>query len=160
MSSNKKKVNNISIKNKKAKFEYEWLDTYIAGLVLKGTEIKALRLGRASINDAYCFVNKGEVFVKNMHIGAYEWSSAFDKHEERAMRKLLLHKKEINKIFGQVKNAGITCIPLKLFINDKGLAKIEVGVVKGKKLYDKRESIKTREADIALSRVMKKKADF
>jgi len=147
--------NNVVIRNKKASFEYEFLDTYIAGIVLKGTEIKSIREHKASINEAYCYIQNGEVFIKNMHIGAYKWAS-FSQHDVKAIRKLLLHANEIKKIFGQVKNTGITAIPLKLFINAKGLAKLEIAVVKGKKLYDKRQDIKDKENDRTLQRVMKK----
>lgn len=148
-------ANKVVIKNKKASFEYEFLDTYVAGIVLKGTEIKSIRDSKASINEAYCYVEKGQVFVKNMHIGLYQWAS-FAQHETKAIRKLLLNAREIKQIFGQVKNTGITAIPLKLFINEKGLAKLEIAVVKGKKLYDKREDIKNRDNDRMLGRLMKK----
>lgn len=156
MNSNKKKsAPKVVIKNKKARFEYEFLDTYTAGLVLKGTEIKAIRAQKASINEAYCFVHQDEVFIKNMHIGTYEWAS-FNQHDPKAMRKLLLNYREIKKIFNEVKNTGITIVPLTLFINDRGLAKLEIAVVKGKKLYDKRQDIKERETSRMLGRVMKK----
>ena len=153
---NKKEARNaVVIRNKKARFEYEFVDTYVAGLVLKGTEIKSIRAGKASINEAYCFVQNNEVFVKNMHIAHYEWAS-FVQHEAKALRKLLLNKKEIRKMLSAVQGAGITAVPLKLFINERGLAKLEIAVVRGKKLHDKRQTIKERDTKIMLDRIKKK----
>ena len=156
MSKTKKDPNNLVIYNKKARFEYEFLDTYTAGLVLKGTEIKSIRDQQISINEAYCYIQDGEAFIKNMHIAPYRWAS-FMQHEAKAVRKLLLNKKEIRKIFEAVKNTGITLIPLRLFLTAQGLAKLEIAVAKGKKNYDKREDIKDRDNKRMLGRVMKKK---
>jgi SsrA-binding protein len=152
---NTKKQPELNIRNKKAGFEYEFLDHYTAGIVLKGTEIKSIRLGKASINEAYCYVEKGEVFIKNMHISPYE-NASFYKHDPKSVRKLLLNKHEIYKIFNKVKIEGITLIPLKVFMSGAGRAKVDIAVVRGKKLYDKRQDIKEKDAKRELGRIMKK----
>ena len=143
---------NISIKNKKAFFDYEILDTYIAGIQLAGTEIKSIRGSKASLVDSYGSFWAGELYVKNMHIAEYELGTC-NNHIAKRDRKLLLHKKELAKIQKKAKEGGITIVPLKLFINDRGLAKLEISLAKGKKTYDKRESLKlkddTREMDRA-----------
>lgn len=144
----------ISIKNKKAYFDYEILDTYTAGIKLLGTEIKSIRESKASIKEAYCYVDGGEVFVKNMHITEYA-NGGYVNHEPYRLRKLLLNKKEIDKIEKKLKDVGITLVPLLLFINDKGLAKLEIGVAKGKKLYDKRESLKQKDTKRDMDRLMR-----
>lgn len=144
----------ISVKNKKAFFEYEILDKYVCGLVLKGTEIKAMRQNKASIKEAYCYITKSELFVKNMHIGEYTHAS-HTSHDPLRERKLLLNRSEINKIEKKVKDKGITLIPTHLFINDKGYAKLEIAVGKGKKLYDKRESLKEKDVKRDIDRALK-----
>ena len=146
---------NINIKNKKAKFEYELLDKYIAGIVLTGTEIKSIRLGKASISESFCeFNDTGELFVINMYIEEYMHGSHYN-HKPRGERKLLLNKRELKKLEKEVKNTGLTIVPLRLFINDKGFAKLEIFLAKGKKLIDKRESIKDRDNKRNLDRIKK-----
>lgn len=147
--------NTVSIKNKKASFEYHLQDVFICGLQLTGTEIKSIRNAKASINEAYCYTKNGEVWVKNMHIAEYEPGS-YNNHFPKRERKLLLNRKEINKIEKELKIKGTTLIPLNLFINEKGLAKIKIALAKGKKLYDKRQDIKTRDTKKELARIMKK----
>ena len=144
----------ISIKNKKAYFDYEILDTYTAGIMLLGTEIKSIRESKASIKEAYCYVGESGVFIKNMHITEYS-NGGYVNHEPYRLRKLLLNKREIEKIEKKLKDVGITLIPLLLFINDKGLAKLEIGIAKGKKLYDKRESLKAKDSKRDLDRMRK-----
>ena len=136
----------MELNNRKAYYEYSFKTKYIAGLVLSGTEIKSLRDGKASFNDAYCFFNKGELFVKSLHIAEYTFGNIHN-HEPMAERKLLLQKRELRKLENQIKEQGYTIIPLKIFINEKGLAKMEIGLGKGKKIYDKRETIKARETE-------------
>ncbi|WP_425237373.1 SsrA-binding protein SmpB [Ulvibacterium sp.] len=146
---------NINIKNKRARFEYEFLDTYVAGIVLSGTEIKSIRLSKASISESFCeFNNRGELFVINMQIDEYSHASHFN-HRPKAERKLLLNKRELKKLEKEVKTSGLTIIPLKLFLNDRGLAKLQIALAKGKKLYDKRETIKDRDNKRDLDRIKK-----
>lgn len=145
----------VNIKNKRASYDYAIGDTYTAGIVLTGTEIKALRQGKASLADTFCYVDHGEVWVKNMYIAEYFYGT-YNNHAERRDRKLLLNKKEIAKIEKTGKEAGFTIVPLRLFINDRGLAKLVIGVARGKKEYDKRQSIKEREDKRAMARVMQK----
>lgn len=149
------KAEQINIKNKKARFNYEITDTYTAGLVLTGTEIKSIREGKASLTDSYCIVERGEVWVKGMHIAEYFYGS-YNNHIARRDRKLLLSHKEIDKITKQSFDAGYTIVPLRLFINDKGYAKLVIGIGKGKKQYDKRQTIKEREDKRNLDRLFKK----
>lgn len=148
---NTKPGTKVLIKNKRATFDYEILDTYTAGIVLYGTEIKSIRLGKASLVDTFCLVEKGEVWVKNMYIAEYFYGT-YNNHATRRDRKLLLQKKEIRKLEGMAKNTGITIVPLRLFVNDKGLAKVTIGIAKGKKEYDKRQSMKERDMDRDLRR--------
>ncbi len=143
---------NINIKNKKASFEYHFLDKYIAGIVLTGTEIKSIREGKASLQHAYCFINRGELFVKEMNITPYSQAKHFN-HDPKRERKLLLKKKELEKLEDKSKETSITIIPTRLFINDRGLAKLEVALAKGKKLHDKREDIKKKDIQRELSNV-------
>ncbi len=150
-----KENNNIQIKNKRASFDYEFLDIYTAGIVLTGTEIKSIRLGKASLVDTYCILNNGELWVKNMNISEYFYGT-YNNHQPRRDRKLLLNKKELAKIGRQVKETGLTIIPTKLFINERGLAKVVVAVAKGKKEYDKRESIKEKDDKRMMDRMFKK----
>lgn len=147
-------ASNISIKNKKAFFEYEIIESFTAGIVLLGTEIKSIRAGRANLTDSYCQFVTGEMYVRNLHISEYELGTC-NNHVAKRDRKLLLQRRELQKWQKKVKESGLTIIPLKLFINDKGLAKIEIGLCKGKKVYDKRESIKQRDAGREMDRMMK-----
>jgi SsrA-binding protein len=144
----------VNIKNKKAFFNYEILEKYEAGLQLTGTEIKSIRNGKASINEAYCYFKNGELFVKNMYIAEYE-QGTFYNHEPRRERKLLLHKQELQKLEKKLEQKGLTIIPLRLYINKRGWAKLEIGLAKGKKLYDKRETIKERDVKRDLGRKLK-----
>lgn len=145
----------MEIRNRSAYFEYFIEEKNVAGIVLTGTEIKSLREGKASFNDAYCyFTSKGELFLRNLHIAIYEHGS-YANHDPLRERKLLLQKKEIRKLQLKIKEKGFTLIPLRIFINEKGLAKVEIGLAKGKKLYDKRATIKKREADREIKRHLK-----
>ncbi|WP_340073561.1 SsrA-binding protein SmpB [Leptobacterium sp. I13] len=143
----------INIQNKRARFEYEILDKYVAGIVLTGTEIKSIRLGKASIAESFCeFNDSGELFVINMNIEEYAHGNQFN-HKPKSERKLLLNKKELKKLYKEVKNVGLTIVPLKMFINEKGYAKLEIALAKGKKLYDKRQTIKDRDTKRNLDRI-------
>ncbi|MGS2764485.1 SsrA-binding protein SmpB [Sinomicrobium sp. M5D2P9] len=145
----------INIQNKRARFEFELLDKYVAGIVLTGTEIKSIRLSKASIAESFCeFNEKGELFVVNMYIEEYTHGTHYN-HLPRSERKLLLNKNELRKLNKEVKNVGLTIVPLRLFINDRGLAKIEIALAKGKKTYDKRETIKDRDNKRNLDRIKK-----
>ena len=146
----------VNIKNKRARFDYEIIDTYTAGIVLTGTEIKSIRQGKASLSDAYCYVTNGEVWVKNMYIAEYFYGS-YNNHTERRERKLLLTRKEIRKLEKDGKEAGFTIVPLRMFINERGLAKLVIGLGRGKKEYDKRQSIKEREDKRSMARMFMKK---
>jgi len=146
---------NIQIKNRKARFEYEILDKYVAGIVLRGTEIKAIREGKASIAESFCeFSPQDELFVINMTIEEYSHATHYN-HMPKSERKLLLNKQELKKLLKDVKNTGLTIIPLLLFTNDKGFAKLEIALCRGKKLYDKRESLKDKDNKRTLSRIKK-----
>lgn len=148
-----KKSQPVNIKNRKATFEYAILEKYVAGIILKGTEIKSVRAGKANINEAYCYLNrKNEIIIKGMHIAEYGHSAAFFNHEPIRERKLLLNFREIEKIKKNL-TSGITMIPLRLFISERGYAKIEIALAKGKKLHDKRQSIKERDTKKELDRV-------
>ncbi|MEC7068563.1 MAG: SsrA-binding protein SmpB [Bacteroidota bacterium] len=145
----------INIQNKRARFEYEILDEYIAGIVLSGTEIKSIRNSKASITESFCeFNEKGELFAVNMFIEEYAFGTRFN-HSPRGSRKLLLKKIELKKLNREVRNTGLTIVPLKLFINDKGFAKITIALARGKKLFDKRETLKDRDNKRDLDRVKK-----
>ncbi|MET2984140.1 SsrA-binding protein SmpB [Aureibaculum conchae] len=145
----------INIKNKKARFEYEILDTYVAGIQLTGTEIKSIRASKARITESFCeFNDKGELFVINMYIEEYINGNIYN-HKPKSERRLLLNKRELKKLQKEVQNVGLTIIPLKLFLTDKGWAKLEIGLAKGKKLYDKRETIKDRDNKRNLDRIKK-----
>lgn len=135
---------NVNIKNKRATFDYELLDTWTAGIVLTGTEIKSIRESKASLADTYCTFINGELWVKGMHIAQYFYGS-YNNHEAKRDRKLLLTKKELRKIAAESKNPGFTIIPTRLFIGDKGLAKLVIALAKGKHEYDKRQSIKEKD---------------
>ena len=145
---------NIQIKNKRATFDYELLDTFTAGIVLTGTEIKSIRLGKASLVDTFCLVEKGGVWVKNMYIAEYFYGT-YNNHIARRDRKLLLTRKEIRKLETASRNNGFTIVPTRLFINEKGLAKVIVAIAKGKKEYDKRDSIKERDDKREMDRAFK-----
>ena len=149
-----KNKNSINIKNKRARFEYEILDKFIAGIKLAGTEIKSIREGKASIAESFCEFNNNELFVINMTIQLYSHATYFN-HQPKSARKLLLKRRELNKLEKEVRNSGLTIVPLRMFINDRGLAKMEIALAKGKKLYDKRETIKDRDSKRNLSRVKK-----
>ena len=145
----------MNIRNKRATFDYEILDTYRAGIVLTGTEIKSIRQGKASLVDSYCYFANGELWVKNMYIAEYFYGS-YNNHSARRDRKLLLEKKELRKLERLIKESGLTLIPSRLFINEKGFAKLNVALAKGKKSYDKRQSIKEREDKRQMDRMFKK----
>lgn len=145
----------VNILNRKARFSYEILDTYTSGIVLTGTEIKSIRASKASIAESFCeFNEQGELFVINMTVQEYDYGNHFN-HKPKAERKLLLNKKELRKLEKEVKNTGLTIVPLKLFINDKGFAKLQIALAKGKKLFDKRDTIKDRENKRNLDRIKK-----
>ena len=145
----------VNILNKKARFEYEILDKYSAGIVLTGTEIKSIRSSQASIAESFCeFNEKGELFVINMTIQEYRFGNIYN-HAPKAERKLLLNKRELKKLRKEVQNAGLTIVPLRLFINENGYAKLDIALAKGKKLYDKRDTIKDRDNKRDLARIKK-----
>ncbi|MCS6834092.1 MAG: SsrA-binding protein SmpB [Flammeovirgaceae bacterium] len=135
---------NVNIQNKKASHDYEFLEKYTAGLVLKGTEIKSIRMGKVSLQDAYCLFLGDEFYVRGMQISPYEMGR-FSNHDPKADRKLLLNKHELRRLKEELKNIGLTVVPTRLYINDKGIAKLEIALARGKKLYDKREDIKKRD---------------
>ena len=145
----------INIKNRRARLDYEISDTFTAGIVLTGTEIKSIRQSKASLADTYCYVTDGEVWIKNMYIAEYFYGT-YNNHTERRDRKLLLTKKEIAKLGREGKEAGFSLIPLRLFINDRGFAKLVIGVARGKKEYDKRQSLRERDDKMAMARAMMK----
>jgi SsrA-binding protein len=147
-------ISNIQIKNKKAFFEYEILESLTAGIKLVGTEIKSIRNGRANLTDSYCQFERNELYVKNLHIAEYELGT-INNHIAKRDRKLLLQRRELQRWQKKVKESGLTIIPLKLFINPRGLAKLEIGLCRGKKVYDKRESIKERDHSRDMDRMMK-----
>jgi SsrA-binding protein len=141
----------IYIKNKPATFEFAIEDKLVAGMVLTGSEIKSIRDCRVSFNDSYCLFNDGELFVKNLYISEYK-HAGYAQHNPTRERKLLLNKKELKKWFAKIKEKGLTIVPLAIFVNEKGFAKIEIGLGRGKKLHDKRETIKNRDLDRDLKR--------
>lgn len=141
----------VIVKNKKAHLEYNIIETYTCGIVLKGTEIKSIRAGKVNINDAYCIFLWDELWIKNMHIAEYQYGNIYN-HDPKRDRKLLLNRHELKRLQTKNKEKGMTIIPIKLFINERGLAKLEIALAKGKKLYDKRESIKKRDIQRELER--------
>ena len=145
---------NIVIKNKKASHDYEFLEKFVAGIKLSGTEIKSLRLGKAALADSYCVFNHGELFIRGMHISEYWWGN-LNNHDPLRERKLLLTSRELRKIERKVKETGLTIIVIKVFINDRGLAKAEIAISKGKKEYDKRETLKRKDANREMDRMRK-----
>lgn len=150
------KASQVNIKNRRATFDYEIGDTYTAGLVLTGTEIKSIRAGKASLTDSYCLIDRGEVWVKGMNISEYFYGS-YNNHVARRDRKLLLGKKEIARLTKAAEDPGYTIIPLRIFINERGFAKLVIGVARGKKQYDKRQSIREREDKRQIDRIFKNK---
>ena len=147
--------NNIQIKNKRATFDYELLDTFTAGIVLTGTEIKSIRLGKASLVDTFCIVEKGELWVKNMYIAEYFYGS-YNNHTARRDRKLLLTKKELRKLQRTSDEPGFTIVPTRMYINERGLAKVVIALAKGKKQYDKRQTLKEKEDRRMMDRMFKR----
>ncbi len=150
-----KKPSEINIKNKKASFDYAFLDTYTAGIALTGTEIKSIREGKASLVDTFCYFDKGELWVKNMHIAQYFYGT-YNNHAARRERKLLLTKKELRKLSADADNPGHTIVPVRLFISDKGYAKLVIALARGKKEYDKRQSLREKDDRREMERVIKK----
>jgi len=144
--------NDINIRNKKASYEYIFIDKYIAGIVLTGSEIKSIRLGKVNLQDAYCTFLNGELYVKELHISPYTMAKEIN-HEPKRERKLLLNKRELKKLETKNKEKGLTIIPIRIFLNERGLAKLEIALAKGKKLYDKREDIKEKDMKRELDRM-------
>ena len=151
----KNKTSNVNIKNRRASFDYEVLNTFTAGIVLTGTEIKSLRMGKAGLTDTYCIVDKKEVWLKNMYIAEYSYGS-YNNHTTHRDRKLLLNRKEINDIEKSNLQPGYSVVPLRVFINERGLAKVVIAIANGKKQYDKRQSIKDRDDKRDMQRAMKR----
>lgn len=145
---------NINIRNKKASFEYELVEKYVAGMQLTGTEIKSIRNGKVSMTDAYCQFHTGELWAKNIHISEYELGN-INNHPAKRDRKLLLTKRELEKLERKLKESGFTIVPTRMFINDRGIAKLEIAMARGKKLYDKRETLKTKDTKREMDRMMK-----
>jgi SsrA-binding protein len=151
----KRGTSDIVIRNKKASHDFEFLEKYIAGIKLTGTEIKSIRLGKAGVADAYCLFHDGELYIKGMHISEYYWGN-LNNHDPLRERKLLLSKKELRKIERKVEESGNTIVVIKVFINERGLAKAEIALAKGKKEYDKRETIKKKDIEREMDRFRKK----
>lgn len=147
-------TNNINIKNRKATFDYEIIETFTAGIVLTGTEIKSLRLGKAGLTDTYCLTENRELWLKNMYIAEYSYGS-YNNHTTHRDRKLLLNRKELNRIAKASEQPGYSVVPLRIFINEKGLAKVVIAIARGKKAYDKRQSIRERDDKRAISSMLK-----
>lgn len=144
----------INIRNRRATFDYEILEEYVAGVVLVGTEIKSIRLGKASLTESYCYFEKGELWIKGMNIAEYHWGTC-NNHIPKRDRKLLLNKKELVKLERGLQDRGLTVVGLKMFLNDRGLAKVVVGLARGRKAYDKREHLKTNDAKREMDKAMK-----
>lgn len=143
----------MEIKNKKATFEYYLLEVFTAGIVLTGTEIKSIRAGKASLKESYCAFTGDELFVRNMHISPYDYGT-YNNHEPKQERKLLLTTRELKKLKGKLEEKGLTLVPTRLFINEKGLAKLEIALAKGKKLFDKRDTLKKKDQQREMDRNM------
>ncbi|MBR6082467.1 MAG: SsrA-binding protein SmpB [Salinivirgaceae bacterium] len=146
--------NNIRFSNKKAHFLYEIIETFNAGIQLLGTEIKSIRNGKANLTDTYCIFEKGELYVKNMYIAEYEYGTHYN-HTPCGDRKLLLKRRELNRLEKKIKEKGFTIVPITMYINEKGLAKMTIGLARGKKLFDKREDIKRKDTQRELDRMGK-----
>lgn len=144
----------IEIKNRRASFEYRFLQVYEAGIMLTGTEIKSIRKGAANLTDAFCVFKRGELFVRNLFIAEYELGTAYN-HEPRRIRKLLLRQSELNKLERKVKERGFTIVPTRLYVNQRGFAKLEIALAQGKKSFDKRESLKAKDQSRDLDRIKK-----
>lgn len=144
--------NSVQIKNRKASFQYEFIEKFEAGMVLKGTEIKSIREGKASVQEAYCFLKGNEAFVKGMNISPYA-NASFESHDMTRERKLLLKKREIAKLREKTEEKGLTIVPVRLYMNSRGFAKLEIALAKGKKIYDKREDIKKKDQKRELERM-------
>ncbi len=147
-------MENLLIKNRKASFEYSFIETLEAGIVLTGTEIKSVRAGKVSLSDGYCLFKDNELFLSNVHIEEYKEGS-YNNHEPKRMRKLLLSRRELNKLLAKTKAKGLTIIPVKMYITDRSFAKIEIALARGKKMYDKRQDLKKKDA----SKQMRQQAD-
>lgn len=149
-----KKNTQVNIRNKRASFDYEFVDTYTAGIVLTGTEIKSVRESKASLVDTFCFFSNGELWVKNMHIAEYFYGS-YNNHAARRDRKLLLQRKELRKLQGATKTPGFTIVPTRMFINERGLCKVVIALAKGKKEFDKRQTLKEKDDKREMARMFK-----
>ncbi len=148
-------LSDVKISNRRATFNYFISETWEAGIILTGTEIKSIRDGKANLNDAWCYFKGEELFIKNLHISPYEHGS-YSNHDPKRERKLLLHRRELRKMQSKLREKGVTVIPVNVHINERGFAKVEIGLARGKKLYDKRETIKKAEAKREMGRVMKR----
>jgi SsrA-binding protein len=142
----------INIRNKKASHEFEFVDTYVAGLMLTGTEIKSVREAKVSLTEAYCYFRRGELYIKQMHIAPYSMAASYN-HDSVRERKLLLNKKELDKLETKFSEKGLSIIPVRIFINDKGLAKLEIALARGKKIHDKRQDIKEKDVKREMNRI-------
>lgn len=145
---------NVNIRNKRATFDYEIIEEYVAGIVLVGTEIKSLRLGKASLVDSYCYFERNELWIRNVNIAEYTWGTC-NNHIPKRDRKLLLNRKELNKLQRSLQDRGLTVVGLRLFLNDRGLAKVAIGLARGRKSFDKREYIKENDAKREMDKAMK-----
>jgi len=146
--------NRINIRNKKASFNFEFVEKFVAGLVLGGTEIKSIRLGKANLTDAYCYFHGDELWVSGMHVAEYSFGS-YNNHDPRQDRKLLLNRRELNKLWKKSQLKGFTIVATRLFINERGLAKLEIALAKGKREYDKRQDIRRRDTEREIDRLKK-----
>ena len=144
----------IIIKNKKAGFEYSFIATFTAGIILTGTEVKSIREGKASLSDSFCVVLNNELWVKNLHIAEYKQGS-YNNHEPKRLRKLLLNRKELQKVNSKLKEKGVTIVPIQLFFSERGFAKLEIALAKGKKSFDKREDLKKKDQQREISKVIR-----
>lgn len=148
----KDKKPDINVENRRARYEYEFIEKYDAGIILQGTEIKSIRGGNVNLRDAYCVFKKGELFVRSLFIAEYKHGNQ-NNHEERRVRKLLLKRRELRKLEKKVKEKGLTIVPIRLYMNDRGLAKLEIALAQGKKIHDKRKSVKEKDLKRELARV-------
>lgn len=148
-------TNNINIRNKRASFNYELIERFTAGVQLVGTEIKSIRMGKASLVDSYCYFVNGELWLKGMRISEYFYGT-YNNHQPERDRKLLLQKKELQKLERKTKESGLTIVPIKLFLNNRGFAKVEIALARGKKMHDKRETLKQKDASREMDRIRKK----